>query len=102
MAHSRIIFLCGRHPDVQVSWRQVLIESSQSWTFSLKDSSVKKYVALVVAVLGTTISPYLFFWQAVQEVEDSNLRPESNSLKLNAVFAGNSRFKKERDASTAG
>ena len=24
----------------------------------------------VVAVLGTTISPYLFFWQAAQEVED--------------------------------
>src|SRR5207302_9547244 len=24
----------------------------------------------VVAVLGTTISPYLFFWQASQEVED--------------------------------
>ena len=26
---------------------------------------------MVVAVLGTTISPYLFFWQATQEVEDS-------------------------------
>src|ERR1700730_7912356 len=24
----------------------------------------------VVAILGTTISPYLFFWQASQEVED--------------------------------
>ena len=28
------------------------------------------YVALLVAVLGTTISPYLFFWQASQEVEE--------------------------------
>ena len=28
------------------------------------------YIALVVAVFGTTISPYLFFWQASQEVED--------------------------------
>jgi NRAMP (natural resistance-associated macrophage protein)-like metal ion transporter len=28
------------------------------------------YVTVVVAVLGTTISPYLFFWQAGQEVED--------------------------------
>jgi Mn2+/Fe2+ NRAMP family transporter len=26
---------------------------------------------MVVAVLGTTISPYLFFWQAAQEVEDT-------------------------------
>ena len=27
---------------------------------------------MVVAVLGTTISPYLFFWQASQEVEEMN------------------------------
>lgn len=25
--------------------------------------------AMMVAILGTTISPYLFFWQASQEVE---------------------------------
>jgi NRAMP (natural resistance-associated macrophage protein)-like metal ion transporter len=28
------------------------------------------YLLMVVAVLGTTISPYLFFWQASQEVEE--------------------------------
>jgi NRAMP (natural resistance-associated macrophage protein)-like metal ion transporter len=28
------------------------------------------YIALLVAVLGTTISPYLFFWQAMHRVED--------------------------------
>ena len=28
----------------------------------------------LVAVLGTTISPYLFFWQAAQEVEDKRFR----------------------------
>jgi NRAMP (natural resistance-associated macrophage protein)-like metal ion transporter len=28
------------------------------------------YVAILVALLGTTISPYLFFWQASQEVEE--------------------------------
>ena len=28
------------------------------------------YITTVVAILGTTISPYLFFWQASQEVED--------------------------------
>jgi NRAMP (natural resistance-associated macrophage protein)-like metal ion transporter len=28
------------------------------------------YLTVVVAVLGTTISPYLFFWQAGQEVEE--------------------------------
>ncbi|HYR35736.1 MAG TPA: divalent metal cation transporter [Burkholderiales bacterium] len=33
-------------------------------------SSSGEYAALFVAVLGTTISPYLFFWQASQEVEE--------------------------------
>jgi len=28
------------------------------------------YLAAFVAILGTTISPYLFFWQAAQEVEE--------------------------------
>jgi NRAMP (natural resistance-associated macrophage protein)-like metal ion transporter len=30
------------------------------------------YFLMIVAVLGTTISPYLFFWQASQEVEEMN------------------------------
>jgi NRAMP (natural resistance-associated macrophage protein)-like metal ion transporter len=29
-----------------------------------------EYVATIVAILGTTISPYLFFWQTSQEVEE--------------------------------
>jgi NRAMP (natural resistance-associated macrophage protein)-like metal ion transporter len=32
------------------------------------------YIATFVAVLGTTISPYLFFWQAAQEVEDERAK----------------------------
>lgn len=38
-----------------------------------------KYAVAIVAVLGTTISPYLFFWQAAQEVEE--LRDTSNERK---------------------
>jgi NRAMP (natural resistance-associated macrophage protein)-like metal ion transporter len=30
----------------------------------------KTFITTVVAILGTTISPYLFFWQASQEVEE--------------------------------
>ena len=30
----------------------------------------KSYAAVLVGILGTTISPYLFFWQAAQEVEE--------------------------------
>ena len=33
------------------------------------------YLTVVVAVLGTTISPYLFFWQAEEEVEETKERP---------------------------
>lgn len=29
-----------------------------------------QYMATFIAILGTTISPYLFFWQAAQEVEE--------------------------------
>jgi NRAMP (natural resistance-associated macrophage protein)-like metal ion transporter len=32
------------------------------------------YIATFVAILGTTISPYLFFWQAAQEVEEERAR----------------------------
>ena len=38
------------------------------------------YLALVVAVFGTTISPYLFFWQAGEEVEDEKEDPKAKSL----------------------
>lgn len=34
----------------------------------------------VVAVFGTTISPYLFFWQAAQEVEDTKAHPVRQPL----------------------
>ncbi|MGD0189027.1 MAG: divalent metal cation transporter [Roseiarcus sp.] len=40
-----------------------------------------EYIVAVVAVLGTTISPYLFFWQAGEEVEDEQERPEARPLK---------------------
>ncbi len=35
---------------------------------------------MVVAILGTTISPYLFFWQAAQEVEDTKAKPVEQPL----------------------
>jgi Mn2+/Fe2+ NRAMP family transporter len=36
---------------------------------------------MVVAVLGTTISPYLFFWQASQEAEEVQVRPQEKCLR---------------------
>ena len=39
------------------------------------------YVLTIVAILGTTISPYLFFWQASQEVEEQRTLPGRVPLK---------------------
>ncbi|RYX88098.1 MAG: divalent metal cation transporter [Bradyrhizobiaceae bacterium] len=38
------------------------------------------YLTTVVAILGTTISPYLFFWQASQEAEDERIDPDKSPL----------------------
>jgi NRAMP (natural resistance-associated macrophage protein)-like metal ion transporter len=37
------------------------------------------YIAMLVAVLGTTISPYLFFWQSMHRVEEMRDEPEGGS-----------------------
>ena len=39
------------------------------------------YLTVLVAILGTTISPYLFFWQAEQEVEETRERPGAKPLR---------------------
>ncbi|OYU71011.1 MAG: iron transporter [Alphaproteobacteria bacterium PA2] len=38
------------------------------------------YLTMVVAILGTTISPYLFFWQAEEEVEEVKERTGAKPL----------------------
>ncbi len=40
----------------------------------------KDYVVGIVAVLGTTISPYLFFWQSSEEAEDERVTPGAEPL----------------------
>jgi Mn2+/Fe2+ NRAMP family transporter len=48
----------------------------QDWVAVLKATFIpsikfdKDFISILVAILGTTISPYLFFWQATMEVED--------------------------------
>jgi Mn2+/Fe2+ NRAMP family transporter len=39
----------------------------------------KVYLALLVAVLGTTISPYLFFWQSAHRLEEMRDEPEGGA-----------------------
>ncbi|XZF14502.1 NRAMP family divalent metal transporter [Chitinophagaceae bacterium MMS25-I14] len=48
----------------------------QDWLIILKGTFIptikfdKNFIGILVGILGTTISPYLFFWQATMEVED--------------------------------
>jgi NRAMP (natural resistance-associated macrophage protein)-like metal ion transporter len=42
----------------------------------------KTYLALMVAVLGTTISPYLFFWQSAHRIEEMRDAPEGGEEPL--------------------
>ena len=72
--------------SVSVPWRQAIFESAHPWSFFPKDVSAKDYATMVVAVLGTTISPYLFFWQAAQEVEDNRRRPRPRELRLHPEY----------------
>jgi NRAMP (natural resistance-associated macrophage protein)-like metal ion transporter len=52
---------------VKIPWSTALLATV--WP---KANISAEYFLMVVAVLGTTISPYLFFWQASQEVEEMN------------------------------
>lgn len=73
--------------SVQVPWREVALQSLQPWSYFPSGVSVSEYASMVVAVLGTTISPYLFFWQASQEVEDNHRRPEAAELRKHPAYA---------------
>jgi NRAMP (natural resistance-associated macrophage protein)-like metal ion transporter len=60
---------------VQVSWGEALyrlVVPDITWS--------KEYLTTLVAVFGTTISPYLFFWQASQEAEDVRELPKRRPL----------------------
>jgi len=60
---------------VKIPWGQVLHD-----TVLPKLSFDKTAVTAIVAIFGTTISPYLFFWQASQEVEDLDACDEDRPL----------------------
>ena len=60
---------------VRVPWGEVAYNTvvpQMSWQ--------QDYIVVIVAVLGTTISPYLFFWQASEEAEDERVDPAAHPL----------------------
>ena len=72
--------------SVSVPWKEAIAQSLQPWQYFPPGVSTKDYAAMVVAVLGTTISPYLFFWQASQEVEDNHRRPDTRELRRHPAY----------------
>ncbi len=57
------------HPD----WKSVL-----AGTFTPSFRADRAYLMALVAIFGTTLSPYLFFWQADQEIEEQLSDPRSS------------------------
>lgn len=61
---------------VKIDWMATL--KGFVWpTFALNNDSF----TVVVAILGTTISPYLFFWHSSQEVEEIDRKEEAKPLE---------------------
>jgi NRAMP (natural resistance-associated macrophage protein)-like metal ion transporter len=60
---------------VEVDW----LEAIQSIVIP-HISLTKEYLTMVIALLGTTISPYLFYWQASEEVEEEENDPNAKPL----------------------
>lgn len=65
LAYVAVLFVAD------VDWPDVL-----EGVLGLKFSFAPEYLGLIVAVLGTTISPYLFFWQSAHRVQE--LRAEDH------------------------
>ncbi len=42
----------------------------------------REYVAMIIALFGTTISPYLFFWQALEEAEEEKAHVKNPDLAM--------------------
>jgi Mn2+/Fe2+ NRAMP family transporter len=63
LAYVAVVF------TLQLDWRQVA--SELAWPRLPLGTKGHEVLLMVVAVFGTTISPYLFFWQAAQEMEDA-------------------------------
>jgi Mn2+/Fe2+ NRAMP family transporter len=76
LAYAAVLF------TVKVPWGEVALRSV--WPHLRIDAAS---AMVVTGVFGTTISPYLFFWQASEEVEDMQAR-HGHALSASAAEAG--------------
>ena len=77
---------------MQVDWHTVGVESVSALRPGGGD-----YWMMVVAVLGTTISPYLFFWQAAQEAEMRQRNADSEEVVNSPLFTREHLFRIKLD-----
>jgi Mn2+/Fe2+ NRAMP family transporter len=77
LAYAAVLF------TVHVPWGQVVLRTV--WPHFTPNAGA---AAVVVGVFGTTISPYLFFWQASEEVEDMQAGEGTAPLILDPHAAG--------------
>ena len=77
LAYAAVLF------TVHVPWGQVALRTV--WPRFTPNSTA---AAVIVGVFGTTISPYLFFWQASEEVEDMRKGQRAAPLVRDARAAG--------------
>jgi NRAMP (natural resistance-associated macrophage protein)-like metal ion transporter len=70
---------------VLLSYLVVAVLVTRQWGSVLSHTLIphielnKAYLVLLVAVLGTTISPYLFFWQSAHRLEEMRDEPEGGT-----------------------
>ncbi|WP_254424007.1 MULTISPECIES: divalent metal cation transporter [unclassified Rhodanobacter] len=69
LAYAAVLF------TVHVPWKEVIWHTL--WPHFVPNTDT---ATMAVAIFGTTISPYLFFWQASEEVEDMRLKGEARPL----------------------
>lgn len=63
-----------------VDWPQVLVGLTHI------DIGWNRFdIAAIIAIAGTTISPYLFFWQAAEEIEESGHAPDTSKSHIRAM-----------------
>ena len=75
LAYVAVVF------TLHVDWERVLLQ-----TLIPKLQSGSNYWMMIVGVLGTTISPYLFFWQAAQEAEQRQRMKNNDELVQHVSF----------------
>jgi NRAMP (natural resistance-associated macrophage protein)-like metal ion transporter len=76
LAYVAVLFV------VHVPWHEVLWKTLlPSFTWNSQSAAV------VVGIFGTTISPYLFFWQASQEIEEMKKHQQVDLLHASELVA---------------